>query len=132
MKIIEELITTGAPEVTPEALEYMIRHLPQLRAKFANLEEPPIDLIEPVDFLAQVLEDFNSGLCRNLTYHAVADITFALQYLYQEVDLIPDHLPEVGFADDAAVTNRVLTKHGSILREYALQRGFEWEKLLAL
>ncbi len=132
MKIIEELISTGAPEVTPETLEYTIRHLPQLRAKFANLEEVPIDLTDAIDFLSQVLEDFSGGLCRDLSFHAVADIAFALQYLFQETDLIPDHLPDVGYADDAAVSNRVLLKHSVILKDYALQRGFEWNRLLTM
>ena len=129
MKIIEELITLGAPEVTPESLDHTIRMLPQLRAKFAQIEDPRIDLTLPLDFLAQILEDFSAGLCRDLPYHAVADIAFSMQYLDQEQDLIPDSLPDVGYADDAAVMNRILTKHQIILKEYAGLRGFDWQNL---
>ncbi len=132
MRIIEELIASGAPEVTPEGIDRTVRTLPQLRAKFANLEEPRIDLLVPLDFLSQVLEDFSAGLCRDLSYHAAADIAFALQYLEKETDLIPDSIPDVGLADDAAVCNRILAKHSGILKEYALSRGFQWEDLQTL
>jgi uncharacterized protein len=129
MKIIEELLTSGAPDVTTQTVDQIVRQLPKLRAKFAQSEDEGLDLLMPLDFLSQVLEDFSSGLCRELSYHAVADIAFALQYLEQETDLIPDSLPDVGYADDAAVMNRVLEKHSDILKEYAALRGFRWEDL---
>jgi len=132
MRIIEELLSSGAPEITAGSVDEVVRKLPQLRAEFASMEEVRIDLTLPLDFLSQILEDFTAGLCRDLPYHAVADITFALKYLDQDVDLIPDSLPDVGLADDAAVINRVLAKHAPILKEYAVERGFVWDDLLTI
>ncbi|HEY5893955.1 MAG TPA: hypothetical protein VIT91_12060 [Chthoniobacterales bacterium] len=131
MNAVEELLATGAPEITPASLDKAVRMLPRLRAKFASLDPEQPKLAIRIEFLGQVLEDFASGLCRDLTFHAVADIAFALQYFYQDNDLIPDDLPDDGFKDDLAVSELVLERHGKVLEEYAVARGFEWKELVS-
>lgn len=130
MNAVEEVLATGAPEITPASLDKAVRMLPRLRAKFASLDPEQPQLAARIEFLGQVLEDFASGLCHDLAFHAVADIAFALQYFYQDNDLIPDNLPDDGFLDDLALGELVLAKHAQILEKYASTRGFDWEELV--
>lgn len=132
MQLIEDLITSGAQEISPYRMDHIVRMLPQLRMKLASLEDQRPDLTLTLDFLSQIVEDFAAGLCRDLPFHAAAEIAFALEYLDKDIDLIPDSLPEIGFADDAAVSNRVLERHQAILKDYADDRGFVWGNLVTM
>lgn len=49
--------------------------------------------------------------------------TFAVQYLLNEEDLIPDTIPGVGLADDAILVKRVVSRHGrELVRESLFTR----------
>jgi uncharacterized membrane protein YkvA (DUF1232 family) len=41
----------------------------------------------------------------------LAEAAFAASYLQKEVDVIPDHLPEIGLADDALILRRVIERN---------------------
>lgn len=45
----------------------------------------------------------------------LAEAGFAASYLLKRYDLIPDHLPEIGLADDAIILQRVIVRNHSEL-----------------
>ncbi len=55
------------------------------------------------------------------------EAAFALLYAAKDADLMPDHLPGVGFLDDAAVTAIVFARHSAIFQEHCAARGIEWD-----
>jgi len=45
----------------------------------------------------------------------LAETGFAAAYFLKKFDLIPDHLPEIGLADDALILQRVIERNQSEL-----------------
>lgn len=46
------------------------------------------------------------------------EIVFALLYAVTEADLIPDVMPEIGYTDDAAITELVLFRHAEFFERF--------------
>ena len=45
----------------------------------------------------------------------LAEVGFATSYLLERYDLIPDHLPDIGLADDVLILQRVIARNQSDL-----------------
>ena len=111
------LISEGARKVTPLQLDRLVRRLPEIRLRVTQVEEFP-HLADQVEFLAELVEDFQSGLSRKIPFVAIAEAAFSLTYLLKGVDIIPDDIPGAGFADDAAIVALVMERWKSaFLRE---------------
>jgi len=72
---------------------------------WARLEASPAlqTHLDEVQTLVELVGDWRSGAYRQVPFTAIALITFALLYVLNPVDLIPDALPLVGHLDDSAV-----------------------------
>ena len=46
----------------------------------------------------------------------LAEADFAASYLLKDVDVIPDHLPKIGLADDALILRRVIERNEAELQ----------------
>jgi hypothetical protein len=46
------------------------------------------------------------------------ETAFALAYTAKETDIIPDFIPEIGYADDSIIERTVLSRHQDIFRDY--------------
>jgi uncharacterized membrane protein YkvA (DUF1232 family) len=79
-------------------------------------------LPDQVEFLAQLIEDFYSGLSPDIPYTAIAESAFALSYLRKGIDIIPDSISGVGYADDAAIINVVLETYKQPFLDHVLAR----------
>ncbi len=51
---------------------------------------------------------------------------FALHYAAKDTDLMPDDMPEVGYLDDAAVVESVLSRHGDAFEQFCAGKGIDW------
>src|SRR5688500_19651624 len=85
-------------------LKVLAERMPSLRdgfpaTKTSKFPHTPARL----DFLADVVESFVAGKCDELPLQSAAEAAFAIIYLHQEMDLIPDSIPEIGFDDDATM-----------------------------
>lgn len=63
---------------------------------------------EDVKILIQLVRDFWDRKYTEIPYWSITAIVFALLYVMNPVDLIPDFIPLAGFVDDAAVIGLVL------------------------
>lgn len=63
---------------------------------------------EDVKILIQLVKDFWDRKYTEIPYWSITAIVFALLYVMNPVDLIPDFIPLAGFVDDAAVIGLVL------------------------
>jgi uncharacterized membrane protein YkvA (DUF1232 family) len=118
---VEKFILEGARRITPVRLERMIRLLPEIRLAATQVTEFP-QIPDQVEFLAQLIEDFYSGLSPDIPYTAIAEAAFALSYLRKGIDIIPDSISGVGYADDAAIINGVFETYKQPFLDYVLAR----------
>ena len=116
------LISDGARKVTPVQLDRLVRRLPEIRLRVTQIEEFP-QLADQVEFLSELVEDFQSGLSRNVPFVAIAEAAFSLKYLLKGVDIIPDVIPGAGFADDAAIIALVMERWKSAFLREVIDRN---------
>ena len=103
---LHQFILDGARRVTPRYVGKLIRQLPEIRLMATQVAEFP-HLADQVGFLAELIEDFHSGLSQEVPYTAIAEAAFALSYLRKGADIIPDRISDIGYADDAAIITSV-------------------------
>jgi uncharacterized membrane protein YkvA (DUF1232 family) len=93
-----------------------------LREKIETLPDTHRLLGQQLAFLADVLTSERESLPVAMRNEA----TFALLYAVAEVDLMPDQMPEVGYLDDQAVTEIVLSRHAKVFERYCQDHKMEW------
>jgi len=118
---LEQFILDGARRITPVRLERLLRQLPEIRLVATQITEFS-QLPDQVEFLSQLIEDFYSGLSPDIPYTAIAEAAFALSYLRKGIDIIPDSVSGVGYADDAAIVNAVFETYKQTFLDYVLAR----------
>ena len=123
-------VNHGASLVTPRVLEDVLRHLPQWKIEFTQINAPKYPhLVDQLEFLAAAVEDFAEGAYKDLPFFTVAEAVFALTYAHKKVDLIPDIMPNLGRADDSSVVRAVLIQNERTLAKYAEATGVNWSKI---
>src|SRR5947207_10133440 len=104
MSEIVEFVDHGAAQITPKILRGVHKKLPFLKMEFAEINAPKYPhLVDQLEFLADVIEDFAEGADMEVPYNTLAAATFALIYAHRQFDLIPDNIPDIGHADDSSV-----------------------------
>jgi uncharacterized membrane protein YkvA (DUF1232 family) len=118
---LQQFILDGARSVTPARLERLVRQLPEVRLAVTQVAEFP-QLADQVGFLAELIEDFYSGLSPHIPYTAIAEAAFALSYIRKAIDVIPDAVSGAGYADDAAIVTAVFENYKQVFLEHVLAR----------
>lgn len=127
MSEIVNFLHRGASKITPRILAAVHKKLPYLKIEFAQINSPSHPhLVNQLEFLAGVVEDFAEGADTDVPYVTVAEACFALMYAHEELDLIPDDVPDVGHADDSAVARAVLIENERVLSDYATRHEVDW------
>ena len=130
MSEIAQFVRHGTAQITPRILAGVHKKLPMLKVEFAHINAPKYPhLVDQLEFLADVVEDFAEGADVDLPYPTVAAAVFALIYAHRQFDLIPDHLPEVGHADDSSVVRAILMEHERALGGYATRHDMNWSEI---
>jgi uncharacterized membrane protein YkvA (DUF1232 family) len=57
------------------------------------------------------------------------EAAFAIRYWANESDIIPDLVPEIGYADDSLIVQTVLRRHHEVFRDYCRFRNISWSKI---
>jgi len=84
-------------------------HLLQ-KVKGENADDYP-GLREAVYLIVQALESPPARQAKDPLPHWLAEIAFAAGYLLKGFCVIPDHLPDIGLADDARVLHRIIERN---------------------
>jgi uncharacterized membrane protein YkvA (DUF1232 family) len=130
MSEIVQFVHRGTTSITPAVLKGVHKKLPFLKIEFAQINAPKFPhLVDQLEFLADVVEDFAEGAAEEIPYVAVAAAVFALTYAHRQFDLIPDSSKEFGRADDSAVVRAVLMEHEKVWAAYAAKHGMNWSKI---
>lgn len=125
-----EYVEWRAAQLTPEHLDELRANLPLLQVQFAAIEAPQFPhLPQQLKLLADFFEDTADGVFPHASEVSRKETAFALRYTAIETDIIPDFIPEIGYADDSLIVRTVLSRHQEIFREYCRFRRIRWSKI---
>ena len=120
----------GASRVTPKIMNNLLHRLPMLKAEFTQIHAPKFPhLVEQLEFLADVVEDFAEGAYKDIPYAAAASAAFAIIYTHRLLDIIPDFIAKISFEDDSAVVRAVLIMFEKDFEKYAHAQHLNWKKV---
>jgi len=104
--------------------------LPQWKLEFTQIHTPQFPhLVDQLEFLANAVEDAIEGAYMELPYTTIAQAVFALLYAHKKIGIIPDHILELGRADDSSVVRAVLIQNEKSFSAYATMQDINWQKI---
>jgi uncharacterized membrane protein YkvA (DUF1232 family) len=113
----EEFVKEGAEEVTPKDIETVVERSEDIKKKF-SARGPLKRFVEDGKVLTALVRDWRAGKYRQALYGTIAAVAFALLYVFNPFDIIPDVLPFIGAVDDAAVIGACLMLVERDLKKY--------------
>jgi uncharacterized membrane protein YkvA (DUF1232 family) len=127
---ISEYVEWRAAQLTQEHLAELRTDLPLLKIRFTAIVVPQFPhLQQQLKLLADFFEDTADGVFRAGSDASRKEAAFALRYAAQEIDIIPDFVPEIGYADDSLIARTVLSRHQGVFHDYCHFRRIGWSKL---
>jgi uncharacterized membrane protein YkvA (DUF1232 family) len=130
MAEIVQFVNHGAALITPAVVESVLKHLPLWKVEFTQIHEPKFPhLVDQLEFLADVVEDFAEGAYKELPYLTHAQAVFALIYAHKKVGIIPEYVQGLGRADDSSVVRAVLLQNEKAFAVYAASRDVDWSRI---
>ncbi len=130
MSEIAKFVNNGSASITPAVAEKVLRHLPQWKLEFTQINAPKFPhLVDQLEFLADAVEDNVEGAYKELPYAALAQAVFALIYAHKKMGIIPESVLELGRADDSSVVRAVLIQNEKAFAIYAGMQGVDWRKI---
>jgi uncharacterized membrane protein YkvA (DUF1232 family) len=113
---IDEIIEDEARQVNSTDIRVLESFSGRLLDK---LKESKSDMYpglrEAVQVIVWVLESSAAEQAKDPLPRWLAETGFAAAYFLKKFDLIPDHLPEIGLADDTLILQRVIERNQSEL-----------------
>ncbi len=102
MSMSEDYVKAGAEKVTSQDIEKVVEHADEIRQQFKS-RGPLRRFVEDGKMLVSLLKDYRRGTYRTALFGTIAAAAFALIYVFNPFDIVPDVLPFVGAIDDASV-----------------------------
>ena len=130
MSEIAKFVNRGAATITPAMAEKVLRHLPQWKLEFTQIQAPKFPhLVDQLEFLADAVEDATEGAYKELPFVAVAQAVFALIYAHKKLGIIPDSILDLGGADNSSLVRAVLIQNEKAFAIYAGKQGVDWRSI---
>jgi len=100
--INEGFIKKGAVDVEDDDVQKVMDRASAIKHKVidSNLLKR---FAKDVKLLIAMIKDYWNGIYREIPWWVIAAVVFALLYVLNPIDLIPDIIPVLGLTDDAAV-----------------------------
>ncbi len=130
MSDLAEYIDHGIRKVTPRSVESFRRHLPELQLKMVEIDAPKHPhLFRQLEFLTRFVEDCADGEWKDYPFVTFAEALFALAYVQRGIDIIPDMIPGIGYADDSSLVRAVLVRSELHYSAYAEANKIAWDEV---
>lgn len=113
----EAFIKHGASRVTDDDFKKVTEQADDIKQKFAA-GGPLSRFYLDGKLLLAMVGDYYRGTYRLVPYWAIAAVVFALLYVLNPFDIVPDVVPLLGFVDDAAVMGVCLSMIEQQLYDY--------------
>lgn len=118
-KTDEKYVKEGAENITPKDIQTVDEHSEDIKKKFSS-RGPLKRFIEDGRVLRALIKDWRAGNYRQALYGTIAAVAFALLYVFNPFDIVPDVLPFIGVLDDATVIGALLMLVERDLRKYRI------------
>jgi uncharacterized membrane protein YkvA (DUF1232 family) len=112
-----QFVQEGSRQITEADMQQVVDRADDIEARFRTAG-PLARFVDEARLLVALVRDYARGEYRRVPYWSLAGIVFALLYVLNPLDLIPDFLPVVGFLDDAVVVSYALRLIEQDLRSY--------------
>jgi uncharacterized membrane protein YkvA (DUF1232 family) len=116
-KSSEEYVREGAEKVTPKDIDTVVAKSDEIKDKF-SAKGPLKRFIEDGKVLTALIKDWRAGRYRQALYGTIGAVAFALLYVFNPFDLLPDVIPFLGALDDATVIGACLMLVERDLKKY--------------
>ena len=103
----EEFVREGAQDIQPKDIEKVDEKSEDIQKKF-SARGPLKRFIVDARVLRALIRDWRTGKYRQALYGTIAAVAFALLYVFNPFDIVPDFLPFLGVVDDATVIGALL------------------------
>ena len=122
---LDRFVEHGGRLLAPAETAGLTNGLADLQEKIVSLKGEHPRLARQLEFLLS----FYQANPPNLPDKVRNETIFALLYAAKEMDLVPDEEPGVGYLDDAAVAESVLTRHAGVFEIHCDYHRIEWAAL---
>jgi len=119
--IDEAYVEDGAREVSEADLETVVEEADAIEERFRR-HGPLRRVLEDGRLLLNLVQDVRAGRYPEVPYWALSAAAFALLYVLNPFDLVPDAIPVLGVLDDAAVVSACYKLLEQDLHDYRLWR----------
>jgi uncharacterized membrane protein YkvA (DUF1232 family) len=113
----QEYVKEGAEKVTSQDIDKVADRSEEIKDQFRS-RGPLKRFIEDGKVLTALIRDWRAGRYRQALYGTIAAVAFALLYVFNPFDLLPDVLPFIGALDDATVVGALLMLVERDLKKY--------------
>lgn len=117
MAINEEFVKEGAQKMTEKDVKKVVDRSEKIKEKFTPYG-PLKRFMGDAKLLIAMIKDFSRRNYRQVPFATIGAIAFALLYVLNPFDLMPDMLPILGQVDDASVFAAALMLIQRDLRKY--------------
>jgi uncharacterized membrane protein YkvA (DUF1232 family) len=126
-EIDEDYVKQGAKDISEVDLDTVVERAEAIEERFQG-SGPLQRLLEDGRLLLELVRDAQEGRYRAVPVWTLSAAGFALLYVLNPFDLVPDALPLLGLLDDAAVVSACLSLVEQDLRDYQAWKQSRVEK----
>ena len=109
--------------IAPADIEALDDRRQEIRDKAEQYENGHKHVVQRIAVATDLMRDFAAGACPQIPLYTVSVVAVALLYVLQDIDVIPDFLPE-GFDDDDLMVEVAFE-----LGRPGLQRYCDWKEI---
>ena len=116
-EIDEDFVKTEITKIDDDDVDVAVRNQEQVAEKLQNSNALK-KYVELGNVMYGMLKDYRKGVYSNVPWFTIAAIAFALLYVLNPLDIMPDFIPGIGYIDDFAVFTFALRFMESDLHNY--------------
>ena len=105
-KIDEEYVNSEVSKIEDGDLDMVMKNKEKIDKKFAGNGLKKYAEMGKIMF--GMLKDYKKGNFRQVPWFSIAAVVFAMLYIFNPLDIVPDFIPGLGYVDDFAIFTIVL------------------------
>ncbi len=115
-EIDKDFIERKRNKINEKDIDNALKNENKIKSKFNSIGK----FEQQISLLFSMLKDYKNKTYTDVPWLSIAAITFALLYLLNPLDLIPDFIPIIGYIDDASVIGLTLKMIAEDLQTYKI------------